>query len=40
MAAIGTGNPKNRDPADIVVTGFAFVLMVSFFGTIWWYVMT
>jgi hypothetical protein len=40
MASNEMGNPKNRDPADIALTGLAFVIMVSFFGTIWWYVMT
>ena len=39
MALNDTGNPKNRDPADIVLTAVALVIMVSFFGTIWWYVM-
>jgi len=39
MALNDTGNPKNRDPAHIVLAGLAFVIMVSFFGTIWWYVM-
>jgi len=34
------GSPTDRHPADVAVLGLAFVLVVSFLGTIWWYLIT
>lgn len=40
MAGNSTGKAKGRDPADVAVTALALAIMVSFFGVIWWYVLT
>jgi len=40
MAANDMGSPTNRDQVDVAELGLAFVVVVSFLGTIWWYLIT
>jgi hypothetical protein len=40
MALNNHRQAKGRDPADVFVADLALAISVSFFGAVWWYVLT